>query len=85
LRHKGIGRKNIFYVKKVKETRDLIFLPSPSFIIGAGIMKLRRQAGVARWFVFKPKIQIWEGLAKEDVGIFYGLLLHFMDIWYSSW
>jgi hypothetical protein len=33
---------------------------------------------------------ILEGLAMEDVGIFYGHLVHFllfyfMDIWYSSW
>jgi hypothetical protein len=27
---------------------------------------------VARWYIFKPKIQIWvNGLAIEDVGIFY--------------
>jgi hypothetical protein len=35
---------------------------------------------VARWIVFKPKIQIWvnfEGLAMEDDGIFYGLLVRF--------
>jgi hypothetical protein len=24
---------------------------------------------------------IWEGLAMEDVGIFYGLLSYFMEIW----
>jgi hypothetical protein len=43
---------------------------------------------VARWFVFKPKIQIWvnfEGLAMEDVGIFYGHLVHFMAFWYILW
>jgi hypothetical protein len=38
------------------------------------------QCRVARWFVFKPKIQIWEnmeGIAMEDVGIIYGHLVHF--------
>jgi hypothetical protein len=42
---------------------------------------------VARWFVFKPKIQIWEGLANGrcwytlwTLGPFYGILLYFMDM-----
>jgi hypothetical protein len=39
---------------------------------------------VARWYNFKTKIQIWvgEGLAMEDVGIFYGHLVYFIGIWY---
>jgi hypothetical protein len=40
---------------------------------------------VARWFVFKPKkIQfgfIFEGLAMEDVILFYGRLVYFMAIY----
>jgi hypothetical protein len=50
---------------------------------------------VARWFVFKPKIQIWVNFVGScngrcwyilwTLGPFYGLLLYFMDIWYSSW
>jgi hypothetical protein len=49
----------------------------------------------SRWFVFKPKIQIWVNLGGScngrcwyilwTLGPFYGLLLYFMDIWYSSW
>jgi hypothetical protein len=49
---------------------------------------------VARWFVFKPKIQIWVNFGELcnrrcwytlwTLGPFYGLLLYFMDIWYSS-
>jgi hypothetical protein len=45
---------------------------------------------VARWFVFKPKIQIWVNFGGSCNGIcwhilwtlgpFYDLLLHFMDI-----
>jgi hypothetical protein len=51
-------------------------------------------ARVARWFVFKPKIQIWVNFGGScngrcwyilwTLGPFYGLLLYFMDIWYSS-
>jgi hypothetical protein len=50
---------------------------------------------VARWFVFKPKIQIWVNFGGSCDGIcwyilgtpgpFYGLLLYFIDKWYSSW
>jgi hypothetical protein len=50
---------------------------------------------VARWFVFKPKIQIWVTFGGScngrcwhilwTLGRFYGLSLYFMDIWYSSW
>jgi hypothetical protein len=52
---------------------------------------------VARWFVFKPKIQIWVNYGGScngrrwyilwTLGPFFGLglLLYFMDIWYSSW
>jgi hypothetical protein len=39
---------------------------------------------VARWFVFKPKIQIWvilEGCRLENVYIFYCHLEYFMEIW----
>jgi hypothetical protein len=42
------------------------------------------QRRVARWFVFQPKIPIWEkvqGPGLENVDIFYGLLEYFMDIW----
>jgi hypothetical protein len=35
---------------------------------------------VARWYIFKPKITILEGLALEDVGIFYGHLVYFTAI-----
>jgi hypothetical protein len=48
---------------------------------------------VARWFVFKPKIQSWVNFGGScngrcwyilcTLGPFYGLLLYFMDIWYS--
>jgi hypothetical protein len=47
---------------------------------------------VARWFVFKPNIQIWVNFGGScngrwrhilwTFGPFYGLLLYFMDIWY---
>jgi hypothetical protein len=50
---------------------------------------------VARWFVFKPKIQIWVNFGGSCNGRWwhilltlcplYGLLLYFMDIWYSLW
>jgi hypothetical protein len=50
---------------------------------------------VARWFVYKPKTQIWVifgGSCKGrcwyilwTLGPFFGLLLYFMDIWYSLW
>jgi hypothetical protein len=45
---------------------------------------------VARWFVFKPKIQIWVNFGGSwtgrgryvlwTLGSFYGLLLYFMEI-----
>jgi hypothetical protein len=48
---------------------------------------------VARWFVFKPKIQIWVNFGRScngrccfilwTLGPFYCLLLYFMDIWRS--
>jgi hypothetical protein len=50
---------------------------------------------VARWFAFNPKIRIWVNFGRSWNGIclyilwtlgpFYGLLLYFMDVWYSSW
>jgi hypothetical protein len=43
---------------------------------------------VARWFVFKPKNQIWvnlDGFVMEDVGIFYGHLIHFTAFCYILW
>jgi hypothetical protein len=39
---------------------------------------------VARWFLFKPKIQIWqilEGLRWENVDVFEGHLEYFTDVW----
>jgi hypothetical protein len=46
----------------------------------------------ARWFIFKPKIQIWvklqKGLAMDDgvylvpFCLFYGQMVYFMAIWY---
>jgi hypothetical protein len=39
----------------------------------------------ARWNIFKTKIPIgvnFEGLAMDDVGLFYGHLVYFMVIWY---
>jgi hypothetical protein len=44
---------------------------------------------VARWYVFKPKIQIWvnlgiEGLGINIVGILYGHLEYDSAIWYVS-
>jgi hypothetical protein len=48
---------------------------------------------VARWFVFKPKIQIWVNFGGcctgrcwyilWTLGPFYSLLSYFMDIWYT--
>jgi hypothetical protein len=53
---------------------------------GSGLGPTRR---VARWFVFKPKIKILQGLAMDDVaifydhfGLFYGHWKYFMVIWY---
>jgi hypothetical protein len=39
---------------------------------------------VARWFIFKPKIQIWVNFEGPKIGkmdIFYGHLEYFTDIW----
>jgi hypothetical protein len=50
--------------------------------------RLKKVTRVARWFVFKPKIKIWGnfgGLAMEDVGIFYGHLVHFTAFCYILW
>jgi hypothetical protein len=48
---------------------------------------------VARWFLFKPKIQIWVNFGGPEIekrcyilwpfGIFYGHLGYFMTIWYT--
>jgi hypothetical protein len=43
---------------------------------------------VARWFVFKPKIPIWvnfEGLAMENLGIFYDHLVYVTAIGNILW
>jgi hypothetical protein len=40
---------------------------------------------VARWFIFKPKIQIWEGLKIENICIFYGHLENIIAVWYIKW
>jgi hypothetical protein len=50
-----------------------------------GVVLLLR---VARRFIFKPKIKIWiilEGIAIEDVGIFYDHLVYLTAIWYILW
>jgi hypothetical protein len=58
-------------------------------------IRRRHTPRVARWFLFKPKIQIWVNFGGScngrcwyilcTLGPFYGLFLYFMDIWYSSW
>jgi hypothetical protein len=45
---------------------------------------LRDSIRVARWFIFKPKIPILEGLGIENV-IFYDHFEYFMAIWYNLW
>jgi hypothetical protein len=48
----------------------------------------RRQQGCQMVCFLKPKIQIWvnlEGPAMEDVGIFYGQLVHFIVLCYTLW
>jgi hypothetical protein len=42
---------------------------------------LRIGGRVARWFILKPKIPILEGLRLEKMGIVYGPLKYFTDIW----
>jgi hypothetical protein len=45
-------------------------------------------SGVARWFLFRPKIPIWVNLGGprlEIVEIFQGHLEYFTDIWDISW
>jgi hypothetical protein len=49
---------------------------------------LRVWARVARWYIFKPKIPIWQflmGLEMEKIGILNGHLEHITDIWYIVW
>jgi hypothetical protein len=56
-----------------------------------GRISVRVNNRVARWFVFKPKIQIWVNFGGSCNGRcwyilwtlspFYSLLLYFMDIW----
>jgi hypothetical protein len=51
------------------------------------------QTRLARWYIFRPKIEIWINLGGScnrrcwyillTFGIFYGHLKYFMDIWYS--
>jgi hypothetical protein len=53
------------------------------------------QHRVARWFVFKPKIQIWVNFGGPQhekclyvlwpSGIIYSHLVKFMFVWYSLW
>jgi hypothetical protein len=40
---------------------------------------------VARWYIFKSKFNsnILEGRGEENIGIFYGMLVYFVVIWYS--
>jgi hypothetical protein len=45
-------------------------------------------ARVARWFLFRPKIQFWytvEDLGMDNVVIYSGLLEYFTIIWYIYW
>jgi hypothetical protein len=55
-------------------------------VVGIPCRTKRVVARVARWYIFKPKLQIWlvleEGLVMEDVGLFYGHLVYFTAIWY---
>jgi hypothetical protein len=46
---------------------------------------------VARWYIFRPKIVIWINFGGPCNGrcyyilLVYGLLIHFMTIWYVLW
>jgi hypothetical protein len=51
------------------------------------------KSGVARWFIFRPKIVIWVHFGGScngrrcwcilwPFGLFYGHLIYFMDLWY---
>jgi hypothetical protein len=63
-------------------------------LFGAEHTHVQRVDGirVARWFVFKPKIQIWVNFGRScngrcwyilwTLGPFYCLLLYFLDTWY---
>jgi hypothetical protein len=53
-----------------------------------GCLDVDIETGVARWFVFKPKIPIWVnfwGLAMENLGIFYDHLVYFTAIGNILW
>jgi hypothetical protein len=50
--------------------------------------QMRHVDRVARWYIFKPKIQTWVnfgGPGMEKVGTFYGHLEHIQAIWYILW
>jgi hypothetical protein len=62
-------------------------------LIGQSLNNIRALSGivhvdcdrVARWFVFKPKIQIWVNFGgpwNEKNGIFHGPLEYITAIWY---
>jgi hypothetical protein len=63
----------------------IVFIPAARIV-------LRK---VARWYIFKRKIQIWVNFRGScnrrcwyilrPFGLFYGHLPYFVDIWYISW
>jgi hypothetical protein len=72
-----------------------IFLSQLSYLISnrnSQCFRIRFATSVARWFIFKPKIQIWVNFGRSCNGrcfvflgpfwLFYGQMVHFMVIWY---
>jgi hypothetical protein len=65
--------------------------PSPDISSSESLSTTALSDRVARWFVLKPKIQIWVNFRGScngrcwyifwTLGPFHGLLLYFMDIW----
>jgi hypothetical protein len=68
-------------------------LPTFRLLLPQSVIPMYKR--VARWFVFKPKIQIWVNFGGScnvrcwyilrTLGPFYGLMLNFTNICYSSW
>jgi hypothetical protein len=80
----------VLFLERNAQNSYLRFIKKPASLADYNCLQyLSRNATtsrVARWYGFKPKIQIWEnfqGLGMKKVGIGYGHLEYITTIWYS--
>jgi hypothetical protein len=92
------------YPQLINCEHRLVYTQVQNFILGnksshpSLFVRNRPLPSVARWYIFEPKIPIWENFGRscngrccyytailtiiQPNGIFYGHLVHFVVIWY---